>query len=117
MFWNTITKLILKNKLAWLVLLGLCTAFMGYMASKVETSYEFAKLMPETDSVSIEYNILVDEFGQVGTIVIFGANRIALLDALAGLTFVHDLGTVAFADFHRLALLDVVEFHSPTPLF
>ena len=70
MFWNTITKLILKNKLAWLVLLGLCTAFMGYMASKVETSYEFAKLMPETDSVSIEYNILVDEFGQASNTIV-----------------------------------------------
>ena len=70
MFWNTITKLILKNKLAWLVLLGLCTAFMGYMASKVETSYEFAKLMPETDSVSIEYNILVEEFGQASNTIV-----------------------------------------------
>ena len=70
MFWNTITKLILKNKLAWLVLLGLCTAFMGYMASKVETSYEFAKLMPETDSVSIEYNMLVEEFGQASNTIV-----------------------------------------------
>jgi predicted RND superfamily exporter protein len=40
------------------------------MASKVETSYEFAKLMPETDSVSIEYNILVDEFGQASNTIV-----------------------------------------------
>ena len=32
--------------------------------------YEFAKLMPETDSVSIEYNILVEEFGQASNTIV-----------------------------------------------
>ena len=69
MFWNTVTKIILRNRLAWLVLIGLSALFMGYMGRTVETSYEFAKLMPETDSVSIEYNMLVEEFGQASNTV------------------------------------------------
>ena len=43
---------------------------MGYIGSKVEMGYEFAKLMPETDSVSIEYNILVEEFGQASNTIV-----------------------------------------------
>ena len=70
MFWNTVTKIILRNKFAWLVLIGLSALFMGYMGRTVETSYEFAKLMPETDSVSIEYNMLVEEFGQASNTVV-----------------------------------------------
>ena len=70
MFWNTVTKIILRNRFAWLVLIGLSALFMGYMGRTVETSYEFAKLMPETDSVSIEYNMLVEEFGQASNTVV-----------------------------------------------
>ena len=51
------------------VLLGLCT-YLWAIGSKVEMGYEFAKLMPETDSVSIEYNILVEEFGQASNTIV-----------------------------------------------
>ena len=70
MFWNTVTKIILRNRLAWLVLVGVSALFMGYMGRTVETSYEFAKLMPETDSVSIQYDMLVEEFGQASNTIV-----------------------------------------------
>ena len=43
---------------------------MAYQGTSVEMTYEFAKLMPESDSVSIEYNQLVEEFGQASNTVV-----------------------------------------------
>ena len=70
MFWTALTRILLRNRLAWLVTVALATAFMAYQGTSVEMTYEFAKLMPETDSVSIEYDQLVEEFGQVSNTVV-----------------------------------------------
>ena len=65
-----ITRLLLRNRLAWLVTIGLVTAFMAYQGTSVEMDYGFAKLMPDTDSVSIEYAQLEEEFGQVSNTIV-----------------------------------------------
>ncbi len=65
-----ITKILLRNRLAWLVSVALVTAFMAYQGTSVEMDYGFAKLMPDTDSVSIEYDQLVEEFGQVSNTIV-----------------------------------------------
>ena len=70
MFWNWITRILLRNRQAWLVTIGLVTAFMAYQGSSVEMEYGFAKLMPDTDSVSIEYDLLEEEFGQVSNTIV-----------------------------------------------
>ena len=70
MFWSAIARILLRNRLAWLVAVGMITVFMAYQGSQVKMTYEFAKLMPETDSVSIDYNMLVEEFGQASNTVV-----------------------------------------------
>ena len=70
MFWTALTRILLRNRFAWLVTVAFATAFMAYQGTSVEMTYEFAKLMPETDSVSIEYNQLVEEFGQASNTVV-----------------------------------------------
>jgi len=70
MFWNWITRILLRNRQAWLVTIGLVTAFMAYQGTSVEMEYGFAKLMPDTDSVSIEYDLLEEEFGQVSNTIV-----------------------------------------------
>ena len=70
MFWNFIARILLRNRIAWLATVLLSTLFMAYQGSTVRMSYEFAKLMPETDSVSIEYNMLVEEFGQASNTIV-----------------------------------------------
>ena len=70
MFWNFIARILLRNRIAWLATVLLATIFMAYQGSTVRMTYEFAKLMPETDSVSIEYNMLVEEFGQASNTVV-----------------------------------------------
>ena len=70
MFWTALTRILLRNRFAWLVTVAFATAFMAYQGTSVEMTYEFAKLMPESDSVSIEYNQLVEEFGQASNTVV-----------------------------------------------
>lgn len=65
-----ITRLLLRNRLAWLLTIGLVTAFMAYQGTSVEMDYGFAKLMPDSDSVSLEYDQLVEEFGQVSNTIV-----------------------------------------------
>ncbi len=64
--WQFLVKFILRNRLAILITIGLLTVFMGFEGSKVELSYELAKMLPSSDPTSIEYNTFKKEFGQSG---------------------------------------------------
>lgn len=63
---------ILKHRLSLIVAIGLLTVCMGYFASKIELSYHFAKLLPDDDSTSINYDFFKKKFGQDGTILVIG---------------------------------------------
>ena len=41
--WNKIADFVIKYRLGLIILIGLITVFMGYYASKVEMSYDFAQ--------------------------------------------------------------------------
>ena len=58
---------------------------------------------------------LGDKLRQVRAVIIFGSDRIALLNALAGLSLVDNLGALGFRDFDFASLLDVVELHVAAP--
>ncbi|MGE0568949.1 MAG: RND family transporter [Bacteroidia bacterium] len=51
------------------------TAFMGFFATKVEISYQFAKLLPEDDQASKDYRYFKEKFGQDGTILLIGIEK------------------------------------------
>ena len=44
--WQRLGKFVISNKLVLLILLVLTTGIMGYYASKVKLSYDFAKAIP-----------------------------------------------------------------------
>jgi uncharacterized protein len=70
--WPFIARKILRNRIAFIVVLAMLTTFMGYHASKIELSYEFAKILPSTDSAYTDYNNFKDLFGQDGNIMVIG---------------------------------------------
>lgn len=47
--WNKIASFIIKFKLALTLLIAAITVVMGYYASKVEMSYDFARTVPLND--------------------------------------------------------------------
>ena len=70
--WNYIVRLILRNRLANLIIIGLITIFMGYEATQVQLSYEMAKMLPSTDTASIDYENFKQKFGEDGSVFFIG---------------------------------------------
>lgn len=73
--WQRIARLILKNRLAILIILFLITIVMGYFATKVEMLYEFSKLLPDNDPISINYKKFQKDFGKDGFAVVIATNN------------------------------------------
>ena len=70
--WKYLANKILRNKLAFIIALLALTAFMAYEATKIQLSYEFAKVMPATDPAYIEYEKFKKLFGEDGSVMVIG---------------------------------------------
>ncbi len=64
--------LLLKNRKTFLATMLVITAFMAYMASKVEITYTGSKVLPSTDSSLIYYDNFKKTFGEDGTVMVVG---------------------------------------------
>jgi uncharacterized protein len=72
--WFKFSRIILRNRLLILIILGLATVFMGYRAQFVKMSYQLAQMLPESDSTYIEYESFKETFGKDGSMVVVGVN-------------------------------------------
>jgi predicted RND superfamily exporter protein len=70
--WKSVARLILRNRIKFLVILGSITLFLGYFAQKAEISYEFPKLLPADDSTALGFEQFKERFGQDGTVMFIG---------------------------------------------
>ena len=70
--WQTIARIILRNRVAILVAIGLITVLMGYKATSVKIRYDFAALLPMTDSTLINYKAFKQKFGEDGDVLVIG---------------------------------------------
>ncbi len=70
--WKYIVRIILRQRVVVLTVLGLLTAFMAYQASQIKMSYEMALMLPESDSTVIKYNNFKKIFGQDGSVLYLG---------------------------------------------
>ncbi|MCB9186239.1 MAG: MMPL family transporter [Flavobacteriales bacterium] len=73
--WQTIARIILKNRVAILVAIGLITIVMGFMATRVKIRYDFAALLPATDSTLINYKSFKERFGEDGDVLVIGLEQ------------------------------------------
>lgn len=67
--WQFIVRLILRNRPAILVIIGLLTVFMGWQGSKIQMSYEMARMLPKDNEYTIEYEDFKKQFGQDGSVI------------------------------------------------
>jgi uncharacterized protein len=86
MLWFRLATFILSNRRLLLLLIGLGTAFMGYQASRVQLSYEFAKILPTTDPNYQVYEAFKSRFGEDGTVMVVGIDT----DSMYHLPFLQD---------------------------
>ncbi len=67
--WQFLVRLILRNRLTILIVIGVLTIFMGYMGSKIKMSYEMARMLPSSDPINIDYENFKKQFGLDGSVI------------------------------------------------
>ena len=67
--WQFIVRLILRNRPTILIIIALLTIFMGWQGSKIQMSYEMARMLPKDNKYSIEYDNFKKQFGQDGSVL------------------------------------------------
>lgn len=70
--WNKIAALIIRNRLFWIGLIIVSTIYMGYQASRIQLSYEFARILPANDPIEQEYQRFRKLFGEDGSLMVIG---------------------------------------------
>jgi predicted RND superfamily exporter protein len=70
--WNRIARFIIQYRLPLIVLIGLLTVVMGYYASRVQMSYDFARTVPLSDPDMIYLNKFKEQFGEDGNMIAVG---------------------------------------------
>jgi predicted RND superfamily exporter protein len=70
--WQRLGLFILKYRIALLSILVLVTVFMGYRASKVELSYDFARAIPINNPKYTAYQEFRKKFGEDGNLLVIG---------------------------------------------
>ncbi|NNM15432.1 MAG: hypothetical protein HKO56_02150, partial [Bacteroidia bacterium] len=67
-----IASFILRNRPGLLVFMAIATAFFGYYATKIELSYDFAKILPSNDTDIIAYEKFKEIYGEDSRVVVMG---------------------------------------------
>lgn len=77
--WQSLGRFILRFRLPLLILLAAITAFMGYHASKVQLSYDFARAIPINNPKYKVYQEFKKKFGEDGNLLVLGIQTDKLL--------------------------------------
>jgi uncharacterized protein len=70
--WKKLGEWIIRNRLLLLIFLSTLTAIMGWFASKVQLSYDFAKAIPTDNPKYKEYLQFKEKFGEDGNLMTIG---------------------------------------------
>lgn len=73
--WQTIARIILRNRPFILLLIAGVTVFMGYRASTVQVRYDFASLLPVDDPDLMAYMEFKERFGEDGAMMVIGIHQ------------------------------------------
>ena len=71
-FWDALARLILRNRVAILVLITFFTALMVSQWNKMRFTYTEANLLPDDHFVNLEYNNFLKIFGEEGNLIVIG---------------------------------------------
>ncbi len=76
--WTKLAHIVLKNRLALIILIGCITVFMGYKAKDVQFTYSFFTPVPDDDTDMMFFSQFKSEFGEDANIVAIGVKDSAL---------------------------------------
>lgn len=78
--WDKVALLIIKHRLALILIIAVVTGVMGYYATKVEMSYDFARTVPLKDPDNIMLQKFREQFGEDGNIIAIGFKDSAIYE-------------------------------------
>jgi hypothetical protein len=73
-FWHHLSHFILNHRVGLLLTLALSTAAMGFMASRVQLSYELVKILPASDPNFQLYESFKQRYGEDGNVLVAGVS-------------------------------------------
>jgi predicted RND superfamily exporter protein len=76
--WTKLAHIVLKNRLALIIIIGCITVFMGYKAKDVQFTYSFFTPVPPEDPDMMFFTQFKSEFGEDANIVAIGVKDSAL---------------------------------------
>ena len=77
-FWETIARLILRNKIGILISITAATFFFGLQWDKMRFTYTEANLLPDKHEVNLKYNDFIEIFGEEGNLIVLGVKDSSL---------------------------------------
>ena len=78
-FWETVARLILRNRILILVAVALTTGFFSMQWNNMRFTYTEANLLPDKHPINLEYNHFLDIFGEEGNLIVMGVKDSTLL--------------------------------------
>ena len=73
-FWNTVARIILRNRILILILIAAATVFLGFQWKNMKFSYTEANLLPDDDEINLQYEQFLDKFGEEGNLIVMAVN-------------------------------------------
>ncbi|MFN5335308.1 MAG: efflux RND transporter permease subunit, partial [Bacteroidota bacterium] len=70
--WYRLGAVVLKYRVLLLILLALFTGYMGFVASRIQLSYEFSKAIPTDHPAYLQYQSFRQQFGEEGNLLLLG---------------------------------------------
>ena len=77
-FWNSIARLILRNRIVIIVLILIATYLLSTQWKNMQFSFTEANLMPDDHEVNVSYNDFLEKFGEEGNLILLGVQDSAL---------------------------------------
>jgi hypothetical protein len=71
-FWETIARLILRNRIGIIIAVLISTFLFGMQWDKMRFTYTEANLLPDDHEVNINYNTFLKTFGDEGNLIVIG---------------------------------------------
>ncbi len=73
-FWNSIARVILRNRLTIIFIIIGITVFLASQWQNMRFSYTEANLLPDDHEINITYNNFLDKFGEEGNLIVLAVN-------------------------------------------
>jgi len=77
-FWDTVARLILRNKIGILITVVLITILFSTQWKYMRFTYTEANLLPDDHEVNLEYNKFLNIFGEEGNLIVLGVKDSSL---------------------------------------